>query len=322
MNAAAPTRTPQVDGELTLTLERKQLVADGVVELVLHSPEPLPAWEPGAHIDLVFGDELVRQYSLCGDPADRHRFRVAILREAESRGGSEFAHERLTEEQSVTVRGPRNHFPLVSATRYQFIAGGIGITPMLPMIAAAEAAGADWHLLYGGRQRASMAYVEQLESYGDRVRIQPEEAEGRLDIGSVLDAPAEGTLVYSCGPEPLLRAVEERCESWPHGALHLERFAPKAPEDHSTDTEFDVVFERSGVTATVPKGVSILDVATDHGVFVLRSCSEGICGTCETVLLEGEPDHRDSVLTDDDREADCFMPCVSRCRSARLVLDL
>lgn len=322
MNAAARTLRTPVDAALTLTLERKELIADGVVELVLYSPKPLPSWEPGAHIDLMFGDDLVRQYSLCGDPSDHYRYRVAILREPQSRGGSEFAHERLTAGQSITVHAPRNHFPLVKATRYQFIAGGIGITPMLPMIAAAEKAGADWQLLYGGRQRASMAYVEQLERYGDRVRIQPEDTDGRLDLGSVLDEPTEGTLVYTCGPEPLLHAVEERCAGWPHGALHLERFAPKAAEDHSTDTEFEVHFERSGVTATVPKGVSILDVATENGVFVLRSCSEGICGTCETVLLEGEPDHRDSVLTDDDRDADCFMPCVSRCRSSRLVLDL
>ena len=316
------TANTPVEGEITLLIERKQPLADGVVELVLVSPTPLPTWEPGAHIDLVLTPELVRQYSLCGDPADRHRYRVGILRDPAGRGGSAYAHDELDEGSAVTVRGPRNHFPLDPSRTYQFVAGGIGITPILTMIHAAEAAGADWHLLYGGRQRVSMAFVAELEAYGDRVRIQPENTDGRLDLGSVLGNPRPDTLVYCCGPEPLLRAVEYRCESWPKGTLRLERFTAKPDDGTTVDTEFEVVFESSGVTATVPKGVSILDVAAEHSVFALRSCSEGVCGTCETVLLDGDPDHRDSVLSDEDREEGSFIPCVSRCRSARLVLDL
>lgn len=307
---------------LTLTVDRKTVLADGVVELQLKARSTLPPWEPGSHVDLLLGPDLVRQYSLCGDPSDRRYLKVAVLREPESRGGSEHVHDELQEGQQLQIRGPRNHFPLVESSRYQFIAGGIGITPILCMIREAERAGADWHLLYGGRSRESMAYLPELEQYGDRVRVQPADTDGLMDLDSVLGTPRPDTAVYCCGPEPLLNAVEERCQRWPAGALHLERFAPKTRTEDVVDTEFEVEFARSGVSATVPAGTSILDVATEKGLFVLKSCSEGVCGTCETVLLEGEPEHRDSVLTDEDREEGCFMPCVSRARSARLVLDL
>jgi len=312
---------PMTEHDRQLRVERRRVLAEGVVELVLASDTDLPEWGPGAHVDLVLSPTLVRQYSLCGDPADRRRFVIGVLRDPHSRGGSAQVHDELVEGHQVTVRAPRNHFSLQPSPRYVFIAGGIGITPILAMITAAERAGADWRLLYGGRQRASMAYLDALARYGDHVHVQPEDEAGRLDIGAVLDRPAADTLIYCCGPEPLLDAVQARASAWPAGSLHLERFNV-TEIDHSTDIEFEVVFERSGVTATVPAGVSILDVAIAHDVFVLRSCSEGICGTCETVLLDGEPEHRDSVLSDEDRDCGSFMPCVSRCTSARLVLDL
>lgn len=313
---------PTTELNLTLTVDRKTVLADGVVELQLKARSTLPPWEPGSHVDLLLGPDLVRQYSLCGDPADRRYLKVAVLREPESRGGSEHVHDELKEGQQIQIRGPRNHFPLVESPCYQFIAGGIGITPILCMIREAERAGADWHLLYGGRSRESMAYLPELEQYGDRVRIQPADTDGLMDLDSVLGTPRTDTAVYCCGPEPLLNAVEERCRTWPATALHLERFAPKTLAEDTVDSEFEIEFARSGVNATVPAGTSILDVAAEKGLFVLRSCSEGVCGTCETVILEGDPEHRDSVLTDEDREEGCFMPCVSRARSARLVLDL
>lgn len=309
------------DLNLTLTLEQKIALADDVVELKLKARTTLPPWQPGAHVDLLLGPDLVRQYSLCGDPQDRRFLRVAVLREPNSRGGSHFVHDELQEGQEIQIRGPRSHFPLVESPRYQFIAGGIGITPILGMIREVERAHADWHLLYGGRRRDSMAYLRELEKYGDRVRIQPEDTDGRMDLDSVLGTPRSDTAVYSCGPEPLLDAVEAKCEAWPRGSLHVERFAPRSLGDR-TDTEFEVEFARSGITATVPEGISILDVAAGEGIFAPRSCSEGVCGTCETVMLDGEPEHRDSVLTDDDRADGCFMPCVSRALSDTLVLDL
>ncbi|MDQ1024458.1 ferredoxin-NADP reductase [Streptomyces umbrinus] len=310
--------------EAELVVERRDLAAEGVLALTLRHPlgEELPAWEPGAHIDVILGPDLERQYSLCGDPADRRSWRVAVLREPDGRGGSAHVHGQLEAGDKVRVRGPRNHFALQPSPRYRFVAGGIGITPILPMLAEAEAAGAEWTLLYGGRTRNSMAFVEELSSYGDKVRIAPQDEAGLLDLASELGTPQPDTLVYCCGPGPLLDAVEERCAQWPKGSLHVERFQPKVQET-GADTEFEVVLERSGHTLTVPADVSVLDTVRSAGVEVLFSCTEGTCGTCETDVLEGTPDHRDSVLTDEEREAgETMLICVSRCQGKRLVLDL
>ncbi|MFJ8113998.1 PDR/VanB family oxidoreductase [Streptomyces sp. NPDC096132] len=307
--------------EAELVVDGIRSAADGVRSLTLRHPlgEPLPSWEPGAHIDVLLGPDLERQYSLCGDPADRSAWRIAVLRESEGRGGSAYVHEQLGQGDKVRVRGPRNHFALRPAARYRFVAGGIGITPILPMLAAAEAAGAEWTLLYGGRTRDSMAFTGELAGYGDRVTVAPQDETGLLDLGSVLDDLPEGTLVYCCGPGPLLDAVEARC---PSGALHVERFQAKA-QPTGEDSEFDVELAQSGRTLTVSPGVSVLDTVRAAGVEVLWSCTEGTCGTCETDVLEGTPDHRDSVLTAEEREAgETMMICVSRCRGKRLVLDL
>jgi ferredoxin-NADP reductase len=307
--------------EAELVLARRESVADGVLALTLRHPlgAELPPWEPGAHIDVVLGAGLERQYSLCGDPADRRAWRIAVLRESAGRGGSAHVHGRLREGDGVRVRGPRNHFALVSAPRYRFVAGGIGITPILPMLAAAEAAGAEWTLLYGGRTRGSMAFTEELGLYGDRVTLAPEDETGLLDLAPVLGALPEGTLVYACGPGALLDAVEERCPAAPP---HVERFRPK-PQEACGGGEFEVVLERSGRTVRVAPGVSVLDTVRAAGIEVLFSCAEGTCGTCETEVLEGVPDHRDSVLTEAEREAgETMLICVSRCRGDRLVLDL
>jgi ferredoxin-NADP reductase len=308
--------------EAELVVDRTESAADGVLALTLRHPlgEELPAWEPGAHLDVVLGPELERQYSLCGEPADRSAWRIAVLREPDGRGGSAYVHGQLVPGDKVRVRGPRNHFALAPAPRYRFIAGGIGITPILPMLAAADAAGAEWTLLYGGRTRRSMAFSEELRRYGDRVTVAPQDEAGLLDLSSVLDDLPEGTLVYCCGPGPLLDAVEERC---PAGVLHVERFSPKEQQRARDDQEFEVVLQQSGRTLTVPADASVLDTVRAAGVEVLFSCAEGTCGTCETDVVEGTPDHRDSVLTDEEREAgETMLICVSRCRGKRLVLDL
>jgi ferredoxin-NADP reductase len=307
--------------ELELVVAAREFAAQGVLALTLRDPlgRELPDWEPGAHVDLLLGPGLERQYSLCGDPADRSAWRIAVLREPAGRGGSAHVHEQVGKGGKIRVRGPRNHFRQEPAPRYRFIAGGIGITPILPMLAAAEQAGADWTLLYGGRTRSSMAFTPELARYGDRVTLAPQDETGLLDLGPVLDDLPEGTLVYCCGPGPLLDAVEERC---PAGVLRVERFQPKEQQP-GTDEAFEVVLARSGRTVPVPPGVSVLDAVRAAGVQVLYSCTEGTCGTCETDVLEGAPDHRDSVLTEEERSAgDTMMICVSRCRGARLVLDL
>jgi cytochrome P450/ferredoxin-NADP reductase len=303
----------------------KEEAADGVVTLTLRevSDHPLPRWEPGAHVDLILDEVPTRQYSLCGDPDDYHEYRVGILRDPDGRGSSRYAHDRLQAGDVIRIRGPRNNFPLAASPRYLFIAGGIGVTPILPMIKAAEAAGAQWRLVYGGRQRASMAFLGELAGYGDQVTVLPQDETGLLPLADLLGAPQPGTLVYCCGPEPLLAAVERHCAAWPSRSLHLERFAPKPQAEPVRTDAFEVVLQRSELTLTVPPERSILSMVEEAGIGVLSSCAEGTCGTCETPVLEGEPDHRDSVLNQDEREAgDCMMICVSRSCTARLVLDL
>ncbi|HCA88493.1 MAG TPA: oxidoreductase [Streptomyces sp.] len=322
------TDTGQSAGDTAeLTVARKEGAAEAVVALTLRHPagEPLPCWEPGAHIDLEFDQHLTRQYSLCGDPADRTAWRVAVLREPDGRGGSAHVHDRLAEGDRVRVRGPRNHFPFEPAARHLFIAGGIGITPLLPMAAAAQAAGTDWQLLYGGRSRSSMAFLDELAAYGDRVTVRPQDEYGLLDLDACLGGgPREDTLVYVCGPEPLLAAVEERCAAGRRaGALRTERFHARQPEEPVRAGVFEVVLARSGVTVRVPPDRSVLRAVEEAGVPVLSSCREGTCGTCETDVLEGVPDHRDSLLTAEERAAgDTMMICVSRSCGPRLVLGL
>ncbi|WP_432837738.1 PDR/VanB family oxidoreductase [Dactylosporangium sp. CA-092794] len=315
----------EADGVLDLMVEQLRVESDGVLSVVLVDPAGglLPVWAPGAHIDLgvPHGDPgmIVRQYSLCGDPADRFRYTVAVLREPASRGGSGYVHEVLRPGDLVEVGGPRNHFTLAPAGRYRFIAGGIGITPILPMLAEAEARGVPWTLTYGGRRRASMAFLDRLTAYGDRISVVPQDERGHPDLAALLGTPEPGTAVYCCGPAGLLDAVQAACGAWPAGAVHLERFMPKSV-DTGPDRAFDVVCARSGGQFTVAPGQSILDRLETLGVDVPNACRTGVCGSCETKILDGAPEHRDSVLAPD---ADAtLMVCVSRSATDRLVLDL
>lgn len=320
---SSATATVVTEFEVEVEVREVREVADDVVELRMTVPDgrALPDWTPGAHVDLILGDDLVRQYSLCSSPGDPGEYRVAVLLAPNSRGGSTRVHE-LVAGATLRIRGPRNHFPLVAAPRYVFVAGGIGITPMLPMIEEVDAAGADWHLFYGGRSRASMAYLDALEPYGARVTVVPQDEVGMLDLDGILGTPHAQTLVYCCGPEPLLAAVEERCGGWPPGALHLERFAAKVVERDGEDTPFELVLQASGVTTTVAADRSVFEVMREAGVSVLGSCLEGVCGTCETDVVEGDVDHRDSVLDEEERASnETMMVCVSRCHGPRLVLD-
>ncbi|MEV6801152.1 PDR/VanB family oxidoreductase [Micromonospora rifamycinica] len=309
---------------LELVVVARDRVAAEVVALTLGRPDggELPDWTPGAHVDLELGPGLVRQYSLCGDPGERTTMRIAVQREPAGRGGSRLAHERLTVGATVRVHGPRNTFPLVAARRYLFVAGGIGITPIRPMVAAADATGADWRLVYGGRSRATMAFATTLrQRYGDRVGLHPQDESGLLDLAAVLAGPDVGT-VYCCGPESLVTAVEEHCRGWPPGCLHVERFAPRDDGGGPAAT-FEVELALSGRTVTVPPGTSILQAVEEAGVPVLSSCRQGTCGTCETPVLAGVPEHRDSLLDAADRAAgDAMLICVSRARTPRLVLEL
>jgi ferredoxin-NADP reductase len=323
METAVDSTPQRVD--VPLCVEAVADLADGVRSFVLQHPDgdELPAWTPGAHVDLLFRADLARPYSLCGDPERRDRWEVAILREPASRGGSVFAHESLSAGDTLSARAPRNHFPLVEADEYALIAGGIGITPLLPMIHEIERRGARWRLLYGGRRRASMAFVERLtDAHGDHVTVVPEDEQGRPDLRGWLGAPRAGCAVYCCGPEGLIDAVEDVCAGWPAGTLHVERFRADPDALSGVASTFEVVAVQSGVTVTVGEDESIVDALEKVGVYVPISCGEGTCETCITQVLEGDPDHRDALLTDEQRAEGSILPCCSRSLSPVIVLDV
>ncbi|MFG2929826.1 PDR/VanB family oxidoreductase [Streptomyces achromogenes] len=316
-----PALDPPVSGQsrprpARLLLTAHETIADGVVRLRLEGPG-LPRWEPGAHVDLVLPSGLVRQYSLCGDPADTSAYTLAARLVADGRGGSREVHEQLTEGMELEVRGPRNRFPLVAAPAYVFVAGGIGITPLLPMLRALPD-GTEWRLLYGGRTRASMPFLDEVAQLaGDRLTVVAEDEDGRPDLAALFAGTAEGTAVYCCGPEGLMAAVEQ---ALPEGAtLHLERFAPGTAA--SPDAAFEVELRRSGRTVTVPAGSSVLTAVRRELPGTAYSCEQGFCGTCQQRVLEGEVEHRDELLTDAERH-DSMLICVSRARGDRLVLDM
>ncbi|MGW6570001.1 PDR/VanB family oxidoreductase [Streptomyces sp. NPDC054975] len=317
-----PTLDEPVSGRGRLaTVTRKVVVtertepAEGVVRLRLEGTG-LPAWQPGAHVDLVLPSGLVRQYSLCGDPAETDAYTVAARLVEDGRGGSREVHQQLHVGTEIEVRGPRNRFPLVDAPTYVFVAGGIGITPVLPMVRAAEAAGAEWKLLYCGRSRATLPFLAEIEKLGGgRVTVVAEDEEGRPELGFLAGIPEE-TEVYCCGPEALRDAVTA---ALPEGRTpHLERFSPAATAGGSP---FEVELRRSGRTLTVAPDQSVLAAVRGAVPGVAYSCEQGFCGTCQQRVLEGEIDHQDELLTDAER-AGSMLICVSRCAGERLVLDL
>ena len=287
--------------------------SSGVVSLTLIDPSgaALPQWHPGSHIDVHVGG-LVRQYSLCTPGLDQDAWRIGVLKEANGRGGSRAVHETLQDGGLVTVSHPRNNFVLQPSRKYLFVAGGIGVTPILAMATAAERAGADWSMVYGGRSLDTMAFTAELLQFGSKVRLAPEDTEGYVDFRALLADVQEDTLIYCCGPEPLLKVVEAASAHWPSGSLHVERFVPKEI-DETGDLPFEVECVDSGVTLTIPVGRSILQVAEDAGLPVLSSCGEGTCGTCETPLISGSVDHRDSILTEEEKTcSESMFICVSR----------
>ncbi|MFF2193241.1 PDR/VanB family oxidoreductase [Streptomyces sp. NPDC058157] len=297
----------------TLIVSRTE-PAEGVLRLVLESDE-LPAWTPGAHVDVRLPSGLVRQYSLCGDPADTGRYTIAVRLVEDGRGGSREAHAQLVEGAELDVRTPRNRFELLPAPSYAFVAGGIGITPVLPMLRAATRAGADWTLLYGGRSRASMPFLAELAAYGDRVTVVAQDEAGLPDLAP-LAALRPGTLVYCCGPEPLTAAVLAAAPD--PAAVHLERFGAAAA---GPARPFTVELARTGGAVEVGAGESALSAVRRVLPDTPYSCEQGFCGTCRHRVLAGAVDHRDELLTDEER-ADSMLLCVSRAASDRLTLDL
>lgn len=325
------------DVERDLVIAARTDIAEGVVaiDLVSHNGRDLPVWTPGSHIDLILdaaddtgaGIRIERQYSLCGPPDDRSVWRVAVLRDPVSRGGSALVHDTLAVDQRVRVRGPRNHFPFEPASggSYRFVAGGIGITALRAMATAAAAVGADWSLDYAGRSRRTMPFVEELvASYPDRVRIHAADEGHRLDVDTIAAEPADGTEIYVCGPRRLLDAFESSMASRPE-ALHLERFEAVEFGEPVWSEAFEVDLDLSGVTVTVEPHESVLDAIEREApdVLVLSSCRRGTCGSCEVPVIDGDIEHRDSVLTPAERaDSAVMMICVSRAACPRIVIDL
>jgi ferredoxin-NADP reductase len=301
--------------------------AEDVLSLVIvRDMEEVPEWTFGAHIDLIMRNDLIRQYSLCSDPSDRSQWTIAVLREPNSAGGSKYIHEVLRPGMTVLATQPRNNFPLVEAEHYLFVAGGIGVTPLLPMAKFLDEQRKDWKMLYGGRRRASMAFCDQLSELTSKVDVSPEDEFGLLDLRGAIEAMPEDTAIYCCGPEPLIAALEAQCQTSGRPAPHVERFSARpdfATESHPDETApFELVLAKSDRRFTIPADKTIAQVLAAERVFVPTSCTEGYCGVCETVVLEGIPDHRDDYLLPEVRETNKkIMICCSRSKTPVLVID-
>lgn len=312
-----------MSGRRTLRVKRMAWEAPGVVSVDLVAPDgaALPPWEAGSHIDLHLPAAPVRQYSLCGDPDDRSTWRIAV-REVPGGVVSGLVHKALRPGAMVETAGPRNSFPLVPSPSYLFIAGGIGITPILPMLRAAQRMGAQATLLLCAKRAGGAPFLEMARGLGEVVLHCS--AEGtRLDVAARLATVEPGTLLYCCGPTSLMTAVEAAAAHWPDGSLRFEWFAPKPrPEGDGADA-FDVVCARSALTLRVDASTSVLAALRGAGLDLPSSCEQGVCGTCECRVLEGDVEHRDSILSASERAANAaMMTCVSRAKGARLVLDI
>lgn len=304
--------------------------AEGVHSLTFVHPEgaDLPPWEPGAHLEIVLPSGLVRQYSLCGDPYDRCRYKVAVLREPNGRGGSAEIHDTVMAGRLLKVRGPRNRFELGYAGKYILIAGGIGITPLLSM-ARELGERKPWHLYYGGRSLDSMALKEELSVLGaEHLTFVPQDTLGVLDLEAIFAGVDDDTAVYCCGPEGLLGAVLAKAEAAGRSSqVHFERFgaAPitPAPEVPASTETFDVELRRTGCTVSVSPDQTVLEAIRAVVPDMPSSCEEGFCGTCETRVLLGQVEHRDQILSAAERESnESMFVCVSRAKSPLIVLDL
>jgi phthalate 4,5-dioxygenase reductase subunit len=315
------------DTQMPLRVARIEDVAQGIrsFELVQRDGTDLPAFTPGSHVKVQTPSGVVRKYSLCNDPAERHRYVIAVKREEASRGGSVSMHEQLLVNDVLPTSLPDNAFPLAEKARaYLFIAGGIGITPILSMIRSfGELPPAPWKLVYLGRERATMAFVGELTQarWKSQVRVHHDggDPDKAFDLWPLLEKPNSAHL-YCCGPRGLMEGVRDMTGHWSPGNIHFESFN-EGGGVQVDDQPFKVKLARNGLECEVPVGRSILEVLREHGCQVASSCESGTCGTCKTRLLEGTPDHRDMVLMPEEQESS-IMVCVSRAKSDRLVLDL
>ncbi|GGF12923.1 ferredoxin [Williamsia phyllosphaerae] len=315
----APKDTHVNTGVTTVRIAERTVVAEdeNVVSLTFVALDggELPPWYPGAHLDLLLPSGRMREYSLCGDPTDRTYYRIAVRRIPDGGGGSVEVHEALQVGDTISVKGPRNAFPLAlpgrgsPAQRLRFVAGGIGITPILPMVAAADRLDLDWSMIYTGRSEDSLPFVETLRSHGDRVTVRTDDNGGIPTAAELLDGVEAGTAVYCCGPVPMLNAIRRELTHIDDVELHFERFSPPPVLDGSA---FAVTLEATGREVEVSATESTLAAVRRTLPSVPYSCQQGFCGTCRVRVIDGEVDHRDTLLTPSERSAGWMLTCVSR----------
>jgi vanillate monooxygenase ferredoxin subunit len=316
---------------LTLRVRSKRTEALDICsyELVRDDGAALPAFTAGAHVDVQVPGGLVRQYSLCSDPADTRHYRIAVLRDAASRGGSVAMHARVNEGDLLTISTPRNHFPLsTDAPHHLLLAGGIGVTPILCMAQSLHAQGASFAMHYCTRsaERTAFAAALRQSAYADRVQFHHDDGADaqKLDIDALLAAASLDTHLYVCGPKGFMDAVlgKARTSGWRESCLHFEFFAGEAVHN-ADEAGFEVRIASTGQTVAIPAGQTVVKALEAAGVCIPTSCEQGVCGTCLTRVLEGTPDHKDMYLTPEEQAAnDQFLPCCSRSKTPLLVLDL
>jgi vanillate monooxygenase ferredoxin subunit len=315
---------------LAVRVVRKLQEAEDIAsfELASTSGAPLPAFSAGSHIDVHVPGGLTRQYSLCNDSGEQHRYRIAVLRDPASRGGSIAMHESVHEGDVIHISEPKNHFPLHHGSRSLLFAGGIGVTPLLCMAQRLATIGADFTLHYCTRSPERTAFFQEITAspFADRVQIHFDSGapEQKLDLPSMIAQPGPGTHLYVCGPTGFIDYVVStaKAKGWPGDQIHLEYFGA-APQDTAGDSAFEVKIASTGKSYPVAAGQSVVKALQEHGIEILTSCEQGVCGTCITRVLDGEPDHRDMYFTEEEHaKNDQFTPCCSRARSKTLVLDL
>ncbi|TDH22057.1 oxidoreductase [Mycobacteroides franklinii] len=326
-----PIRQPTwVDRSLNLVVRERVVVAadEDVVAFTLGAPDggELPRWRPGAHLDVTLPSGAVRQYSLCGDPRDRYRYRIAVRRILDGNGGSIELHDRVGVGDTLGVKGPRNAFPLATTghlntdtRQFHFVAGGIGITPILPMLAAATDLGLPWTMTYTGRSRRSIPFRDELAGYGERITIRTDDEDGLPASADLLPPLHPDLAVYCCGPTAMLKVVRDAVAEYPGAELHFERFSAPPIEN---GVPFQVQLGAGGPVLEVGPEKSALETVLAARPGTPHSCRQGFCGTCKVKVLAGCPDHRDNLLTENQRAEGQMLLCVSRADGGRLVLDI
>jgi vanillate O-demethylase ferredoxin subunit len=330
MDATDGGRSPVAPARLTLAVQVAEVRAEArdvmTIELRAIDGGELPQFEPGAHLDVHLANGLVRQYSLTNDWRERHRYVIGVGRVADSRGGSIYVHNSIRAGMQIKIGAPLNNFQLdPGADRFLFIAGGIGITPIMAMVRWCIANEKPWRLIYAARSRQRAAFYEELCGLSrECVHFHFDDESGQfLDVAQALASWSEGERIYCCGPGQLMESVKALSATLPDGTVRFEWFTVPESDKAAESNSFTVRLERSGVDFEVPEQKSILEVLEEHGFEVPFSCREGLCGTCVTNVLSGEPDHRDYVLSDEERASGKMMTiCCSRSKSPVIALDL